>query len=171
MSILTVEEIHAVCRDPQSERELFDFAAGITAALEKACNRVFAKRCSNATAVSGTATAVIPRHGLKVGQSISVAAISAAGHWDGITTVASVTGYDELTFDIDSELASETAVEISIRPVKREVVQTNGNHILMLHPRPVAQVTAVEFGNGDGTFKTALATSDYGLGDVIDGVS
>lgn len=171
MSILTVDEIHAVCRDPQSERELFDFASGITAALEKACNRVFAKRCSNATAATGTASATIPRHGLKVGQSIAVAAINAASHWDGITTVASVTGFDDFTFEIDSELASETAIEISIRPVRSEIKQTNGGSILMLHPRPVGQVTSVEVGKGDGTFDTALATAKYMLGDVTDGAS
>jgi hypothetical protein len=171
MSILTLEEIHAVCRDPQSERELFDFAAGISAALEKACNRVFAKRASNATAVNGTASAKVLRHGLRVGQSIKVAAINAASHWDGVTTVASVTGYDELTFEIDSELASETAAEISIRPVRSNVMQTSGGSILMLHPRPVAEITSVEIGLGDGTYETALASTAYALGDQIDGVS
>jgi len=171
MSILTVDEIHAVCRDPQSERELFDFAAGISAALEKACNRVFARRASNATAANGTASATIPRHGFRVGQSIKVAAINAASHWDGITTVASVTGYDALTFEIDSELASETATEISIRAVRSNVFQTQGGSILMLHPRPVADITSVEIGKGDGTYDAALATSAYALGDQLDGVS
>ncbi len=171
MSILTIDEIHAACPNAQSERELYDFAAGITVALEKACNRVFARRVSNATAVSGTATATIPRHGWSVGQSIRIAAINAAPHWDGITTVASVTGWDTITFEIDSEVSEETAAELSIRPVRQAVLQTNGGQTVLLHPRPVAEITSLELGNGDGTYETALAASAYAIGDPVDGVS
>lgn len=171
MSILTVEEIHAACPNARSERELFDFAAGITAAFERACNRAIAKRVSNATAQNGTATATIPRHGWRVGQQIVVTAINADAHWEGITEVTSVSGWDVITFQIDSEAESETATEITIRPVRSSVFQTRGTQSLFLDPRPLADVVSVELGKGDGTYETALDASTYALGDLVDGVS
>jgi hypothetical protein len=171
VSILTVDEIHAVCPNAKSQRDLFDFAAGITAALERACNRTFAKRISNATAINGTVTATIPRHGFKVGQRIAVAAINAAPHFEGLMEVASVSGWDQFTFGIDSQLASEAAIELSVRPVREVVMQTRGGQAVFLDPRPVAEVVSVEIGEGGGTFAAPLGASKYALGDLIDGVS
>lgn len=171
MSILTVDEIHALCPNARSERELFDFAAGITAAFERACNRVIAKRVSNATAADGTATAIIPRHGWRVGQEIKVTAVNADSHWEGLTEVASVTGWDQITFAIDSEEETETATEITIRPVRQSILQTRGTQSLFLDPRPLAEIVSVELGEGDGTYQTALETTKYALGDIVDGVS
>lgn len=171
MSIITVEEIHALCPDARSDRDLYDFAAGITQAFERACNRVIARRVSNATAAEGVATAIIPRHGWRVGQEIRVAAINAASHWDGLTEVASVSGWDQITFEIDSELESETATEITIRPVREAVLQTRGTQSVFLDPRPLAEIISVELGKGDGTYETELDADTYALGDIVDGVS
>lgn len=171
MSILTVDEMWAACPGAKSERELFDFASGVCVALERATNRVIARRAINATAASGVATVTVPRHGWRTGQSVRVVALNAAEHWDGVFVITGTPDVDSLTFAIESEEVSESAIELSLRPVRTATLQTRGGSSLFLDPRPLAEVLTIELGVGDGTFDDPLLATDHGLGDVTGGVS
>jgi len=178
MSLLTLTELWSEVPDANSDRELFDLAAGLSQSIARLCNRAIAMRASEAASVDGVATIKVPRHSLSVGQSVSLYSVSDPENWSGVFEVTSVGCIDTFTVTlVDHEEPPEETItlehqgELTVRPVIDAVLPTNGGSSIFLDPRPVAEVLSVELGQSDGTFADPLELEDFGLSEVKQGVS
>jgi hypothetical protein len=72
---------------------------------------------------------------------------------------------------MDSDAVSESAIELSVRPVRTVTLQTRGGSSIFLDPRPLSEVLTLELGHGDGTFADPLLPTQYGMGDITGGMS
>lgn len=171
MSILTSGEILEALPKITSERQRFDLAAAMKAALEKACNRIFPSRISQATTSNGVTTITIPRHGLSVGNQVRLATGNTSSNWNGLFTVASVTGVDTFTIALTPSGSLASVGEVTCRKVITEVQDTQGGSSFACTNRPVSQVVSVEVSDSLNVLQAALDSSLVMLEEDTDGVS
>lgn len=171
VSLLTSAELVSLLPGMTSERERFDLAAGMSAALERATNRVFAKRVSLAVTEEDFTEITIPRHGWAAGDRIRLFALDPESDWDGIFQIASVTGPDRFKISLTPETPLSASGEVTARRVQRAEVSTSGGSRLFLHPRPVAEVVSVQLMNHLGGYEDPLESNLVVLADTTQGVS
>ena len=171
MSILTSTELIHLLPKVTSDRERFDLGAGMSRALERACNRAFAKRVSAASTDTGVTTVTIPRHGFAVDDELRFYSPNTASNWNGTFTITAVVGVDDFTITLTPDSAISAAGELTVRPIREMILPTNGGHSFFVDPRPVAEVVSVELSTLDHTWADPLESVNVFLADIVRGLS
>lgn len=171
MSILTSNELVDLFPSITSERERFDLGAAVSAALERACNRVLAKRLSAATTSGGVTTITVPRHNLSVGDSVRLYTQDTASNWNGTFEVDAVPSIDTFAISLSPDVSLSVAGEVTMRPVRTEVQDTEGGRSFVCNVRPVAEIVSVEVADYDHVFGAALDAENVLLSTETGGVS
>ena len=171
MSLLTASELHGLLPKAPSPRGLYDLGAGVTVALERATNRVFAKRVSEFSWADNVATLRVLRHGFRVGQEVRVLDTAGTNAWDGVFEVATMVDADRFTVALEAESQPVVIDELTVRPVREMVVPTEGGHDIFIHPRPVAELRSLEIGKREGGFNDPLESDRYLMPDLFEEVS
>lgn len=171
MSILTSNELVDLFPAITSERERFDLGAAVSAALERACNRVLAKRLSAASTADGVTTITVPRHNLSVGDSVRLYTQDTALNWNDTFDVASVLSVDTFTIALTPTVSLGVVGEVTMRPVRTEIQDTEGGRSFVCTVRPVAEIVSVEVADYDHVFGAALDAENILLSTETGGVS
>ncbi|MEM1225912.1 MAG: hypothetical protein AAGJ40_09445 [Planctomycetota bacterium] len=149
-------------------------AAGLSDALSRACNRVFARYVESITA-DGTTTVVTSfRHGLSAGDRVSIATEGGSSPLDGSVQTVAATNLTLDTFEIASAMTSAEATAIgsaTMRPVVDEVHRTRCVDSIFVQCRPLAEVVSLETHDGSQSYTTVAATDYSVVGPFKDGVS
>lgn len=172
MSLITLDELRNAVGKSPSDRVLMDRIAGVSAAIERYCNRAFAKRVSGvAVDTAGVLSLTIPRHGIEPGATIVVKTSTGVSALDGNRT-ALTTGRTEHVLTIASALTENDleGVEITVRQRRELIRPTRGGRTLFLDPLPIAEVNAVSLADGSGGWE-ALESTGYSLSETRDGLS
>jgi hypothetical protein len=170
MALATLGEVRAAVGSTQSDSVLMDRLAGVSAAIERYCNRAFPKRVSAVAVASGVLSLTIPRHGFMAGDVVVVKSSTANSSLDGTKTIASVVS--EHVFTITTTLTEDEieGLEITVRKRRESIRPTRGGRSMFLDPLPVSEVVSLSLSDGAQGW-TLLETTEYDLAEKTDGLS
>jgi hypothetical protein len=170
MALATLGEVRAAVGSTPSDSVLMDRLAGVSAGIERYCNRAFPKRVS-AVAVSGTDLSLtIPRHGFMAGDFVVLKSSTGNEDIDGTHEITSVAS--EHVFTIDTTVTEDEieGIEITARKRREAIRPTRGGRSMFLDPLPVSEVISLSLSDGAQGW-TLLEATAYDLAEKTDGLS